>query len=68
MKHTNYQPAKPGILAGQILQAKRLRVMKNLSNQSATDDLIQATKVGFQRARLSYSDRGDFTRCYRGGF
>lgn len=24
--------------------------------------------VAFQRSKLRYSDQGDFTRCYRGGF
>lgn len=26
------------------------------------------TIADYQRSKLRYSDRGDFTRCYRGGF
>ncbi len=68
MKHTNYQPARKGLLAEQIVKAKRLRVLKNLHDLSHSNDLLALTVVEFQRKRLNYSDRGDFTRCYRGGF
>lgn len=68
MKHTNYQPARFGLVAEQILKAKRLRLLCNLSNLHASDDLIRTTIVGFQSKRLRYSDQGDFTQVYRGGF
>ena len=68
MKHTNYQPARKGLLSEQIVKAKRLRVLKNLHNLSHSNDLLALTVVEFQRKRLSYSDRGDFTNVYRGGF
>lgn len=68
MMHTNYQPARRGLVDGQTMAAKRLRVIKNPANLVHADDLLMATRVEFQRKKLNYSDRGDFTRCYRGGF
>lgn len=68
MIHTNYQPARKGLLSEQIIKAKRLRVIKNLHNLEHSNGLLALTVVEFQRKRLRYSDRGDFTRCYRGGF
>ncbi|UAV89831.1 hypothetical protein QAC_7 [Pseudomonas phage QAC] len=68
MMHTNYQPPRKGVIDGQIMAAKRLRVLRNGQSLAAIGDLLHATKVEFQRKQLAYSDRGDFTRCYRGGF
>ncbi|AUV61715.1 hypothetical protein HOS76_gp21 [Pseudomonas phage Henninger] len=68
MIHTNYQPARKGLLADQILKAKRVRLAKNLCQPMVGDELLECVKAEMQRKHLRYSDRGDFTRCYRGGF
>lgn len=66
MIHTNYQPARKGLVDQQIRDAKVIRSIRNhmLRNEFGLDAVL----VDMQRTRLKYSDRGDFTRCYRGGF
>lgn len=66
--HTNYQPARKGLLDAQIHKAKRVRLVKNLCAPMLGDELLDCVKAEMQRKHLNYSDRGDFTRCYRGGF
>lgn len=66
MMHTNYQPASRGLEATRIMAAKRLRLTKNLSRDAA--ELIQCVNAELTHKHLRYSDRGDFTSCYRGGF
>lgn len=78
--HSNFQPRKPGLVDLKIIDDKMrakpgkdafgylygsrqyrkafLEAMDNRSNQ--IDVLLSG--------HLHYSDRGDFTRCYRGGF
>ena len=68
MIHTNHQPARKGLLDAQIMQAKRVRLTKNLCAPMVGDELLDCVKAEMQRKHLRYSDRGDFTRCYRGGF
>ncbi|QNJ57493.1 hypothetical protein [Pseudomonas phage PlaquesPlease] len=68
MMHTNYQPARKGLYESQIHAEKELRTRKNLGRPGQAGELLGVTLAGFQRKRLRYSDRGDFTRCYRGGF
>ncbi|QJD54652.1 hypothetical protein PssvBMR2_gp09 [Pseudomonas phage MR2] len=50
------------------MQAKRVRLTKNLCAPMVGDELLDCVKAEMQRKHLRYSDRGDFTRCYRGGF
>ncbi|ARM69571.1 hypothetical protein HOR78_gp07 [Pseudomonas phage KNP] len=66
--HTNYQPARRGLEATRIMVAKRLRLTKNLCQPMVGDELLDCVKAEMQHKHLRYSDRGDFTRCYRGGF
>lgn len=85
MKHTNYQPRKPGLIDRKIAAAKAsaktgpdafgyLYGSRNYRKAflEAMDvrlgSLSHNIELYVQRQRLHYSDRGDFTRCYRGGF
>lgn len=68
MMHTNYKPARRGLEATRIMEAKRLRLTKNLRQPMVGDELLKCVKAEMQHKHLSYSDRGDFTNCYRGGF
>lgn len=63
--HSNFQPAKRGLTDTKIANAKRLRQRINGFHDDTTNVLLAAAS---QRAQLRYSDQGDFTRCYRGGF
>jgi hypothetical protein len=65
--HTNYQPAKRGLIDAQIKAAKSLRAIKNGFKNARPNDYA-GFMADFQRSHLKYSDQGDFTRCYRGGF
>lgn len=66
MKHTNYQPARKGLLDAQITACKVARVRRN--GTKAMPELIAVATADLQHSAMRYSDRGDFTRCYRGGF
>ncbi|WZX11470.1 hypothetical protein YZUPF006_000008 [Pseudomonas phage YZU-PF-006] len=44
--HTNYQPARRGLVDGQTMAAKRLRVLRNGQSLAAIGDLLHCTKVG----------------------
>lgn len=64
--HTNYQPARRGLVDAQIANEKAFRSIKN--HFKVSHDGMNGLIAHFQHQRLRYSDRGDFTRCYRGGF
>jgi hypothetical protein len=66
--HTNYQPAKRGLIDAQIMAAKQLRMMKATRPVVTVEEVIATIEARKQRKGLRYSDQGDFTRCYRGGF
>ncbi|WGH28269.1 hypothetical protein 10P302A_gene0009 [Pseudomonas phage 10P302A] len=76
--HTNYQPARRGLEAERIETAKlaalatsvRHNIPRTEANAEAIDmrDNYDMLWADLQRQQLRYSDRGDFTRCYRGGF
>lgn len=78
MMHTNYQPAKAGVYDNQIRHARSVRIHANVDPRGRCynpEMLPEHTQWGnarlamlHQRMRLRYSDQGDFTRCYRGGF
>ena len=67
MMHTNYQPAKPGLYDQQIASAKATRAVVN-HRKNISHDGMDSLVATLQHMNLRYSDRGDFTRCYRGGF
>lgn len=67
MKHTNYQPGKPGLFDMQIAREKATRAIAN-RNKGISHDGMSSLVAALQHMGLRYSDRGDFTRCYRGGF
>jgi hypothetical protein len=66
--HTNYQPARKGLIDGQIHAAKQLRMMKATRPVVTVAEVVATIEAHKQHQRLRYSDQGDFTRCYRGGF
>ena len=79
--HTNYQPRKPGLIDRQIIDAKmQARAPKDAFGYlygsrryrkcflEAMDNRSNQIDVLLGHGGLKYSDRGDFTRCYRGGF
>lgn len=85
--HTNYQPARKGLLAEQIASAKEAAIDATMKHPEAKVSVMTAMYGGrrtlgakavadrfgniahvHQVMGLRYSDRGDFTRCYRGGF
>jgi hypothetical protein len=66
-QHTNYQPAKRGLLDKQIEDAKVLRAVRNHFKKEEFGGM-HSLIAKMQHQRLRYSDQGDFTRCYRGGF
>lgn len=76
--HTNYQPAKQGHYDQQIRLARSVRLHANVDArgrvynipaiQEHSEWAANRLAVIHQRKRLRYSDQGDFTRCYRGGF
>lgn len=78
--HTNYQPAKRGLVSQGIAAEKALREHVNVplkkswgSLDKASQDLVTArlecnAALWAAKRLLKYSDQGDFTRCYRGGF
>lgn len=66
MMHTNYQPARRGLIDVQTQNAKRLR--KKVNPQEFPWFDMDTYQANIQHHQLRYSDRGDFTRCYRGGF
>lgn len=81
MKHTNYQPRKPGLIDQKIIDDK----MRGRPGKDAYGYLYGGRK-GYRKVfleamdnrttqidvllggHLRYSDRGDFSNCYRGGF
>lgn len=62
--HTNYQPRKPGLIDLKTQIDKSIRRTMNALPLFDIDQYM----AGRQALKLRYSDRGDFTRCYRGGF
>lgn len=87
MMHTNYQPARKGLLAEQIASEKERAIDATMRHPEAKASVMVAAYGGrrtqgaqavasrygsvkhiWQQMRMRYSDRGDFTRCYRGGF
>ncbi len=78
--HTNYQPRKPGLIDQQIITSKNtVRTGKDAfgywygRRKDFTEAFLSAMEArqvvgGMLCPGLRYSDRGDFTRCYRGGF
>lgn len=78
--HTNYQPRKPGLIDMKILDEKgQARTgkdafgyywgrRKGFSKAFLSALEARQTVGGIIHVDLRYSDRGDFTRCYRGGF
>jgi hypothetical protein len=65
MMHTNYQPARKGLTDEYIRAQKVLRAVKN---GPQVPELRFSGQAMRQHSKLRYSDQGDFTRCYRGGF
>lgn len=87
MMHTNYQPARRGLLAERIAAEKEAAIDATMRHPEAKASVMTAMYGGRrtigaiavasrfgniahiqQVMGLRYSDRGDFTRCYRGGF
>ncbi|QZA71322.1 hypothetical protein ALEA_9 [Pseudomonas phage ALEA] len=87
MIHTNYKPARRGLLAEKIASEKEAAIDATMRHPEAKASVMAAMYGGrrtlgakavadrfgniaaIQQAMgLRYSDRGDFTRCYRGGF
>lgn len=66
--HTGWKSRKVGLFEKQIIEAKRLRVVKNLDKIKPGVDLAELNKAIFAAKRLRFSEHGDFTNCYRGGF
>lgn len=67
MTHRAFKPAKPGLVTQQILRAKALRChfgdVEHMEEYAASHHCVTA-----HWDRLKYSEQGDFTRAYRGGF
>jgi len=81
MMHANYQPRKPGLIDMKIIDDKmRTRPGKDAFGYlygsrnyrkvflEAMDNRSSQIDVLLGHHGLRYSDQGDFTRCYRGGF
>lgn len=73
--HHNFQPAKTGLFDQQIAQEKHIRLLANTEYRefrhlrpNLMAEGLHVFTAADQHAQLRYSDRGDFTRCYRGGF
>lgn len=85
--HTNYQPARKGLLAERIANEKERAIDATFKHPEAKASVMAVMYGGrrtpgaqavsdrlgdiyqvLQSMTLRYSDRGDFTRCYRGGF
>lgn len=86
MTHTNYQPARKGLIDSRIASEKRIAITATLKNPDSKSSLMRTLYGGqsenssslilridptcglmeYQRSRLKYSERGDFTGCYRG--
>jgi hypothetical protein len=67
--HTNYQPARKGLIDTKITAEKALRGRKNgVPSKTYFRGDLAMIAAQRQRETLKYSDQGDFTRCYRGGF
>lgn len=67
-QHTNYQPAKRGLIDSQIKAAKHLRMLRATRPVVTAAEVIATIEARKQHSRLRYSDQGDFTNAYRGGF
>lgn len=65
--HSNYQPGRRGLTDSKIAAAKSLRAVVNHFKLPESGDL-SGLVARLQHQRMRYSDRGDFSRCYRGGF
>ena len=77
--HTAYKKAKPGLMDRQIIAAKALRSLVNVPLVKSWDSLDKASKALVMEHQVSqcilqsalqrrFSEHGDFTNCYRGGF
>lgn len=77
--HTAYKKAKPGMMDRQIIAAKALRSLVNVPLVKSWDSLDNASKDLVMEHQVSqcilqsalqrrFSEHGDFTNCYRGGF
>lgn len=77
--HTAYKKAKPGLMDRQIIAAKALRSIVNVPLVKSWDSLDEVSKALVSEHQVSqcilqtalhrrFSDHGDFTNCYRGGF
>lgn len=83
MMHTNYQPARKGLVSEKIKAEKiaafnathkargggrevAREVMREMSWDRSMGETLMFVPI--QARKLRYSDQGDFTRCYRGGF
>jgi hypothetical protein len=76
--HSNFQPARQGIEAARIEAAKmaalaasvRHNIPRTENNAAPIDmrDNYDMLFANLQYEELHYSESGDFTRCYRGGF
>ncbi|WYW04260.1 hypothetical protein Kompost2_00010 [Pseudomonas phage vB_PpuP-Kompost-2] len=66
--HSNFQPRRPGLTDAKIAAAKSLRAVANGFKVAGDPYAMDSLVARLQRQRLRYSDTGDFTRCYRGGF
>uniref|UniRef100_A0AAU6W450 Uncharacterized protein n=1 Tax=Pseudomonas phage Lepni01 TaxID=3138536 RepID=A0AAU6W450_9VIRU len=66
--HSNFQPSRTGLTCAKIHAAKTLRDRRNPNNPEVFEQGYEMLDALIQRERLNYSDQGDFTRCYRGGF
>lgn len=77
--HTAYKKAKPGLMDRQIIAAKLFRALMNVPMVKPWDSLDKSSKdlvrdhIGSQwilqnALQRRFSEHGDFTNCYRGGF
>jgi hypothetical protein len=87
-QHTNYQPARKGLVSHKIAAEKAFAVHATAQNKDSKGVVMTALygscrtdahravldRIGPNPAFMNwleqrrYSDQGDFTRCYRGGF
>lgn len=71
--HTTRKPAKMGLTDQWIAHQKSQRFLSGLSKKARknyTGTVIDGDtlKANQQHRRVKYSEHGDFTNCYRGGF